>query len=282
MADDNILELKISVLGCGWLGLPLACELVRRGHAVKGSVTHAEKLGDLEEAGIDGYRLELSPGGVSFPEPDASRPDFFDADVLIITLPPKRREPGVETRYPAQVAAALEKTLPDTRIVSTGSTSVYPDLNRAVTETDAGGEGETTLSASGRALLAAETLLRARGAVILRLAGLYGYDRQPGRSLSGRDVSGGDARVNLVHRDDVVRVMVQVLEEGVRDVTLNVCADLHPTRREVYTRQAERLGFAPPRFIEPHLRGYKLVGSEALKTVLGFAFRYPDPLADAP
>lgn len=282
MAEDNILGRKISVLGCGWLGLPLARELVRRGHAVKGSVTHAEKLGELAAVGILGYRLELSPGGVSFPEPDAFRPDFFDADVLIITLPPKRREPGVETRYPAQVAAALEGTPPDTRIVFTGSTSVYPDLNRAVTETDAGGESEATLSASGRALLAAETLLRARGAVILRLAGLYGYDRQPGRSLSGRDVSGGDARVNLVHRDDVLRVMVGVLEGGVRDVTLNVCADQHPTRREVYNRQAKRLGFAPPRFVEPHLKNYKLVSSEALKAALGFIFRYPDPLADAP
>ncbi len=268
--------MRVSVLGCGWLGLPLARELVRRGHGVKGSVTRAEKLEELAAAGIKGYRLELSPTPVGDTE------SFFDADVLIITLPPKRREPGVGTRYPAQIAAVLEATSESTRLVFTGSTSVYPDLNRTVTETDAGAQGEGQVGASGRAILAAETLLRARGAVILRLAGLYGYDRQPGRSLSGRDVAGGDARVNLVHRDDVVRVMAQVLEQSVRDVTLNVCADLHPTRREVYNRQAGHLGFAPPRFVEPHLRGYKLVGSEALKTALGFAFRYPDPLADAP
>ncbi len=268
--------MRVSVLGCGWLGLPLATDLVRRGHTVKGSVTRAEKLGDLEAAGIDGYRLELSP------TPGGDTESFFDADVLIITLPPKRREPGVETRYPAQIAAVLKATPPGTRIVFTGSTSVYPDLGRTVTETDAGGEGETTISASGRAILAAETLLRERGATILRLAGLYGYDRQPGRSLSGRDVAGGDVRVNLVHQDDVLRVLVQVIEDGVQDATFNVCADLHPTRREVYTRQAERLGFAPPRFIEPHPQGYKRVSSEVLKTALGFAFRYPDPLADAP
>ena len=272
--------MRVSVLGCGWLGLPLASDLVRRGHTVKGSVTHAEKLRNLAAAGIKGYRLELSPTG------DAEGlADFFDAEVLVVTLPPKRREAGVEARYPAQVARALRATPPDTRIVFTGSTSVYPDLSHVVTEADAGGKGEAesaTLSASGRAILAAETPLRARGAVILRLAGLYGYDRQPGRSLSGQDVSGGDARVNLVHRDDVVRVMVQVIKEGVQNVTFNVCADLHPTRREVYSRQAERLGFAPPRFIEPHMKDHKLVSSEALKTALGFVFRYPDPLADAP
>ena len=270
--------MRVSVLGCGWLGMPLATELVRRGHTLKGSVTRAEKLEELTAAGVEGYRLELSPIGDTKGFFDTS---FFAADVLVITLPPKRREPGVETRYPAQVANALQATPPGTRIIFTGSTSVYPELNRTVTEADAG-EAEAPISASGRAILAAEALLRERGAVVLRLAGLYGYDRQPGRSLSGRDVSGGDARVNLVHRDDVLRVMVQVIEEGMKDATFNVCTDLHPTRREVYTRQAERLGFAPPRFVEPHVRDYKLVSSEALKSALGFAFRYPDPLADAP
>lgn len=235
-------------------------------------MTHADKLRALEKAGIRGHRLELTPTIIG----DAD--GFFDADTLIIALPPKRREPGVEARYPAQVAAALQATPKGTQVVFTGSTSVYPDVNRTVTEADAGGQ----ISASGRAILAAETLLRARGAAILRLAGLYGYDRQPGRSLAGRDVPGGDARVNLVHRGDVLRVLLKVVEEGVRDATLNVCADLHPTRREVYTRQAERFGFAPPRFVEPQKQDYKLVSSESLKTMLGFAFRYPDPLADAP
>jgi nucleoside-diphosphate-sugar epimerase len=263
---------KLSVLGCGWLGLPLARELVTRGHAVRGSVTSADKLAALEEASVGGHRLELTPtleGDVE---------EFFETNVLIITLPPKRREPGVEARYPAQIAAALAATPPETHIIFTGSTSVYPELNRTVTEEDAGGE----IGPSGRAVLAAETLLRERGATILRLAGLYGYDRQPGRSLAGQDVQGGEARVNLVHRDDVLRVILQVIEEDVRATTLNVCADRHPTRRVVYTRQAERFGFVPPRFVEPHERDYKLVSSEKLKGQLGFTFSYPDPLSDAP
>lgn len=264
--------MKVSVLGCGWLGLPLAQELVRRGHTVRGSVTRAEKLGALEAVGIRAHRLELTP------DPQGDTEGFFDADALVVSLPPKRREGDVETRYPAQLTAVLEATPPATRIVFTGSTSVYPELNRTVTESDAGGE----IRASGRAILAAETLLRGRGATILRLAGLYGYDRQPGRRLAGRAVTGGDACVNLVHCDDVLRVILQVLETGVQGVTLNVCADHHPTRREVYTRQAERLGLAPPRFTPPHAQDYKCVSSEALKAQLGFTFRYPDPLEDAP
>ena len=96
--------MNISVLGCGWLGLPLAAELASRGYRVRARSTHVDKLAALSAAGIQGHALELSPT----PKGDAD--GFFDADVLIITLPPKRREPGVETRYPAQIAAALAET----------------------------------------------------------------------------------------------------------------------------------------------------------------------------
>ncbi len=271
--------MNISILGCGWLGLPLGAELVLRGHKVRGSVTHQEKLGALAEAGIEGYGLELSPALTGNAE------GFFDADALVITLPPGRRKPDVETRYPEQIAAILAATPETTQIIFTGSTSVYPDLGRTVTETDAGGDAEgdaNSISASGRAILTAEALLRRRNATVLRLAGLYGYDRQPGRRLAGRDVSGGDTPVNLVHRDDVLNALLGVLEQKITGVTLNICAPNHPTRREVYTRQAKRLELVPPHFVDPHEQDYKLVSSEALETRLGFTFRYPNPLADAP
>ena len=264
--------MQVSVLGCGWLGLALGAELVQRGHVVKGSVTHAEKLGELARAGVEGYLLELTPTVIG----DVK--DFFGTDALLITLPPKRSEAGARERYPAQIRAALRHVSPNTHVVFTSSTSVYPELGRVVTETDAGGD----VSESGRAILEAETLVSAHNGTILRLAGLYGYARQPGRRLAGRDISGGDAPVNLVHRDDVVEVLVRVLEHNLRGLTLNVCADRHPARREVYTRQAERYGFPPPRFVEPHAQDYKMVSNEALKSIVGFTFRYSDPLADAP
>lgn len=264
--------MKISVLGCGWLGLPLGSELIRRGHAVRGSVTRPEKVGTLEAVGITPYCLEFTP------EPVGELNDFFGAEVLVITLPPRRSEAGVQIRYPAQIAAILDNVRPDSQLVFTSSTSVYPELGRSVVEGDAGGD----IRDSGRAILNAEGLLRARGATILRLAGLYGYDRQPGRRLSGRVVTGGDAPVNLVHRDDVIGTVLGVIEQKVRDVTLNVCADLHPSRREVYIRQAERYGFTPPTFGEPHEKPFKYVSNEKLKEVLSYSFLHPDPLEPAP
>lgn len=41
---------KISVLGCGWLGLPLSKKLIESGFVVKGSTTSSEKLSQLEDA----------------------------------------------------------------------------------------------------------------------------------------------------------------------------------------------------------------------------------------
>jgi len=35
---------KVSILGCGWLGKPLAVFLISKGYLVKGSTTSDEKL----------------------------------------------------------------------------------------------------------------------------------------------------------------------------------------------------------------------------------------------
>ena len=44
--------MKIAVVGCGWLGFPLAKNFVELGNTVIGTTTSSEKLSDLQEAGI--------------------------------------------------------------------------------------------------------------------------------------------------------------------------------------------------------------------------------------
>ena len=280
--------MTISILGCGWLGLPLGEHLARRGHRVKGSTTASAKLGALAEAGIEPYLLRLGdddPGT----EPGPAASDFFDADALYLNVPPGRRRPDVEARYRAwmaQVAAMLARS-PVRLVVFASSTSVYPDLGREVTEEDA--DVAEPESASGRVLREAERLfLEAPGydAVVLRFAGLYGYDRRPGRFLAGRTgLAGGDAPVNLVHRDDCVAVSAAVVERGVRgevvDQVFNVCADEHPSRRRLYTQAAARMGLEPPVFSDAPF-GFKIVSNRRLKEHLGYTFLHPDPLRDAP
>ena len=51
----------ITILGCGWLGLPLAKALVKSGYPVKGSTTREENLETLREAGLEPFLVELDP-----------------------------------------------------------------------------------------------------------------------------------------------------------------------------------------------------------------------------
>ena len=50
---------SISILGCGWLGLPLARQLIKLGYSVKGSTTSPEKIQILKGSQIDGYNREF-------------------------------------------------------------------------------------------------------------------------------------------------------------------------------------------------------------------------------
>ena len=50
---------KISILGCGWLGLPLAKSLIEKGFSIKGSTTSEEKLQVLQNAGIQPFLISI-------------------------------------------------------------------------------------------------------------------------------------------------------------------------------------------------------------------------------
>ena len=50
----------ISLLGCGWLGLPLAKQLIEKGYTVKGTTTTEDRMSVLECAGVVPYLPALS------------------------------------------------------------------------------------------------------------------------------------------------------------------------------------------------------------------------------
>ena len=48
---------------------------------------------------------------------------------------------------------------------------------------------------------------------VIRFGGLIGYDRMPGKFLTGKkDLPNGDAPVNLIHRDDCVQIIYQIIK----------------------------------------------------------------------
>ena len=75
----------VSILGVGWLGLPLARKLISSGYKVKGSVTSTEKMETLQQKAIWPFQVIASPDGLF-----VNDLSFFDTDILIIAIPPRR------------------------------------------------------------------------------------------------------------------------------------------------------------------------------------------------
>ena len=71
----------ISILGCGWLGKPLAISLISKGFLVKGSTTSDKKLKVLSSDNIIPFLIDISQEEIN--------KDFLNSEVLIIAITSK-------------------------------------------------------------------------------------------------------------------------------------------------------------------------------------------------
>ncbi len=265
----------ISILGAGWLGLPLGIHLLQKGYTVKGSTTTPEKLDPLEALGIEPFLLQINDGLNGL-----LADDFFTCDLLFVNIPPSRKRVDVENWYPRQIAAVAEKVavMGIGQVIFVSSTSVYGDVNKQVTEEDF--PQPDTHSSKG--LLAAEQLILNIPNVqktILRMSGLVGGNRKAGRFFAGKvDVPEGNTPINLVHLKDCIGVITAVIEQNQWGEIFNVCADEHPKKADFYTFPASKQGFLAPTFLPDETPRFKVVSNEKVKKALGYVFEFPDPM----
>lgn len=261
--------MRVSIIGLGWLGEPLADHLLLKGFEVKGSTTTTEKISTFAEKGIDAYPFFLNPDpqGQGFE-------DLFLTDILVINIPPQRRT-AMGDFYLQQIAylrkIAEKSEIP--QIIFISATSVYPDLNQKAFESD-----KLTVDAGGNStLLQAEELMwrdKSYDLTVVRLGGLLGDNRVPGQYVSNKERVVGHAPVNYIYREDAVRVVDWIIEKGLWNDTYNGVAPYHPSRREVYEKNARIFGFPPPTSYEqPEVSPWKKVSSDKLLQS-GFRFLY--------
>jgi len=260
----------ISILGCGWLGLPLAISLIEKGFSVNGSTTSDSKLELLQSKCIDPFLIRLNHNSI-----DGDIEDFLcNSEILIIDIPPKLRGENsesftdkIKTIIPTIEASRLKKVL----FVS--STSVYADDNSIVTEeTPAKPQTE-----SGRQLLESEGLLLSNSnfkTTVLRFGGLVSDDRQPIRFLSGREnLENPDGPVNLIHRDDCIGIIEAIIEHEAWGEIFNGVTPHYPTREDHYTKKAKALGLELPKFSREKPSQGKTVSSQKVIAYLGYKFK---------
>jgi nucleoside-diphosphate-sugar epimerase len=266
---------KISILGCGWLGLPLAESLVQKGYSVKGSTTDLDKIALLKDKGILPYQIAISDTEIKA----NYIAGFLDSDILIINFPPKRR-PDIVDFHTAQFQLLIPKIIESSikQVLFVSSTSVYPDTNEIVTEK----ETRIPEKESGKALLIVEKMLLEQkrfNTTIVRFSGLIGYDRMPGRFLAGKkEVQNGEAPINVIHQDDCIAIIESIIEKEIWGEIFNASTDIHPKRSTYYELAAEKIGLEKPTFTPTENLCYKIINSDKLKAKLDYQFKYPNPL----
>ncbi len=263
---------SISILGCGWLGVPLAMHFLEKGFSVKGSVTSTEKFGMLRDAGILPFRIVLSDTEVILDDPD-----FFKCDILVISIPPRRIN-RIEQVFPSQIRRLIPFILKAgiQKVIFISSTSVYPDQNQLAREEDL----LVPEKDSGRALIGAENLLNGQTGfetTILRFGGLIGADRNPARFLQKSAQPITNAPVNLIHQDDCIGIISAIIEQELWGETLNACCPEHPMKKDFYEKAAIQSGLAVP-VISEELAGFKTIDNSKLIRLLNYQFIYSSPM----
>ena len=248
---------RISILGCGWLGLALAVKLIGKGYRVYGSTTSTVKVKELEAKGIIPFVIDINDNHINIS-------DFLFSDILIIAIPSKNISAF------KNLIKKVEKS-EVCKVLFVSSTSVYPNTNGIVTE-------ETVTNNSPLAHI--ENLFRTNAffeSTIIRFGGLFGYDRKPGNFIkSGKKIDNPEGFINFIHRDDCIGIIEQIITGNAWNNVLNACADSHPTRREFYLKEAEKLGNSMVVFNEKSENNYKIVTSQKMKSLLNYEFKHPN------
>jgi nucleoside-diphosphate-sugar epimerase len=262
----------ISILGCGWLGTQLGISLLSKGYHVNGSTTTPSRIFELAEAEIKPFYLKIEPGVDKIVSED-----FFNADVLVISLPPGR-DKVVESAFPRQILEVIklvkETGIPKVLFIS--STSVYQATNSEAYE---GKEG-TPEKPSGRALLKAEKLLLDETefkTTVVRFGGLIGPGRNPARFFAGKENIPGKVPVNLIHSTDCINIIEKIIENNIWGEVFNACSPEHPTREEFYLRACAVSKLPAPKFTDKPEK-YKIIKSDKLRRKLNYKFQYVNPI----
>ena len=277
--------MRALIVGCGYVGLPLGAELARRGHQVFGLRRSALAAAELKSAGIQPLQADIT-----HPDDLARLPRDFDWVVNCTA------SGGGDAAAYRQIYLEGNRNLlawlarpPLKKFVYTSSTSVYAQNDGSIVTETSPTEPEAP---TAQVLVETENLLRQAAysgfpAVILRVAGIYG----PARGHWFKAYLRGEARIegegsrilNMIHRDDVIGIIIAALEKAAPGETLNAVDNEPVTQLKFFEWLATTLNQPlPPRAPADtevwRKRGTtnKKISNAKLHAQLGYAFRYPD------
>ena len=277
--------MRVLIVGCGYVGLPLGVELVKQGHEVFGLRRSPEGEADIISAGLNPLVADITR-----PEDLAKLPGPFDWVVNTVSS-----SKGGEEEY-RQVYLEGTRNLiewlaptPIKKFIYTSSTSVYGQTDGSVVKetspTEPAGSTSRLLVETEKLLLDAAAASKFP-AVILRVAGIYGPERghlflqylRDEARIAGK----GDRLINMIHRDDLVHVILAALKSGRPGEVYNAVDDEPVAQIHFFRWLSETLGkWMPPFATEEENAGrkrgltQKKVSNRKLKMELGVVLKYP-------
>lgn len=246
------MENQICLIGCGWLGLPLA-EQLQPMFKVVATSRAAEKCQLLNSKGIEA--IEIKDNKWTLPKHVTS------SAWVVFMIPPS----GMDD-YVAFTKNILHQFPVTTKIIFTSSIGVYEPSLEVI--------NEQSKVIQNHPLVLVETYIQQTFAqsYSLRLAGLINEQRHPVYYLSGKENLNPTQVVNLVHQTDVITAILTILAEQPLEHTFNICYPAHPSRQEYYIQQAQKLNLPLPRFTNQDEVGKQIDGNR-IEQMTSFRYR---------
>ncbi|SEA05045.1 hypothetical protein [Alkalimonas amylolytica] len=262
--------MKVILLGCGWLGRQLLPVLQQDGHQLVVTRQSETALAELPGS-VSGQVLSLP---LSLPFPETLMDQFQQAVVICAITPGWRKQGGAGYLDSLQSLARLVQAADSLACVHFSSTGAYNGLSDEVDE-------QSQLAASdakAQLLYQGEQLLQqALPTCTLRLAGLIGPGRHPGKFLRSGVLDDPDAPVNMVHSHDVIEAVRVILQQQAWPSLYNLsCPDL-VTRQQFY-QQARALLQLPALTVGAAGSSQRRVLAHRISRQLPFHYRYPSAL----
>lgn len=307
---------SVGIIGCGWLGTALAKALIAQQVNVFATTNSVNSSDLLIEQGITAQPLALpitESRAVALPEIDSEMAaqlachPVFQQQQLVIAIPPQLKQG--KSDYPEkikQLVQAAEKSDVVTHIILITSSAIYNGLQGEVFE-----KSRLNFNAPKVQIMhdAEQAAMHFNQEVtILRLAGLVGPKRHPGRFLSsstGKSITDAQAPVNLIHQADAVGLLLLTLKRtkqvkqakqanqtmqaiqakhGKVHEVFNGVSGTHVTKKVYYQHAAKALNLTAPQFIENQISNQKLsqskvVNGDKARKTFQYEFVYDDLLA---
>ncbi len=261
---------SIAIIGAGWLGKPLALQLLAQHYPLTVSCSRVEKRDSLRDDGIPAVQATLAE------QPQGDWHTLLgDKDIAICLLPPSCGN-HVDTEFSQQVKLLLNllELYQVPKLLFISSTGIYQKTNQALAE-------NAPLNPNS-SVYQAEQVIAANQAItstVVRFSGLISHDRNPTRTLSKKSSQGhifaaGLSPVNLIHRNDCIGIIAQIIAQECWGEVFNACCDCHPSRQQFYQLNAQQLGITEPQFSPDNSQPACIIDNAKLIQRLNYHFRH--------